>query len=161
MRGRKPKPARADSKVITGVFGGGSVILVEPNWRLAVAADDWAERQAEIAADKWASTIADMTRDGTISTENGSAIEMLAVQWARWKLAEAHVAKHGPIVSAPRTGVPMQNPYLSVANAAAEKVLKIEAELGLPPSMRGRVTKPERAKRQPRAADIYLGASKP
>ncbi len=155
MRGRKPKPARADSKVITGLFGGGAVVLVEPNWKVVIAGDDWQERQAEIAGEKWASVICSMTRDGTLSTENASAIEMLSVQWARWKLAEAHVAKHGPIVAAPRTGVPMQNPYLSVANAAAEKVLKIEAELGLPPSMRGRVGKATRTVTKQRAADAY------
>ena len=49
--------------------------------------------------------------------------------------------QHGVLVAAPRTGVPMHNPYLAVANKAAELVAKMASELGLTPAARGKVTK--------------------
>lgn len=154
MRGKKPAPAKTN--VVTGVFPVADVELTEPNWKEKPADDKWAQRAANLASEYWAGAIANMQRLGTLGDENRRAIELAATQYARWKLAEAHVAKHGPVVAAPRTGVPMQNPYLSIANKAAELLIKLEADLGLPPSMRGRVTKAESQKRVGVAADKYL-----
>ena len=53
--------------------------------------------------------------------------------------AELHVNEFGAIVAAPRTGVPMQNPHLSIATKAADTVSRVAAELGLTPSSRQRV----------------------
>ena len=144
MRGRKPAPAQAKANIISGVFPRGPVELVEPNWREKIAGEEWGKRQSKIASGRWREIVSAMRAMGTLGPENSSAIEIASTNYARWKLAEAHVAEHGPVVAAPRTGVPMQNPYLSIANSAAAIVIKLEAELGLPPSMRGRVTKSER-----------------
>ena len=157
MRGRKPIVA-ADN-VVAGPFTGPGVALAEPDW-LTAFPDGWGEAAAALAAARWRGAVADMTRLRTLGPENAAALEILAVNYARWRLAVAHVAVHGPIVPAPRTGVPMHNPYLAVANGAAEKVLKIEVELGLPPSMRGRVGRAEAAKKAPSAADRFLGSQK-
>jgi len=159
MRGRKPIVA-ADN-VVAGPFAGPGVVLAEPDWLTAFPdGDGWGAAAAALAAARWHGAVADMTRLRTLGPENAAALEILAVNYARWRLAEAHVAMHGPIVPAPRTGVPMHSPYLAVANGAAEKVLKIEAELGLPPSMRGRVGRAEAAKKAPTAADRFLGSQK-
>lgn len=141
MRGRKPKP-EIKGNVVAGPFPGRGVpVPIEPDWLTRPADGDWGERAARLASFRWQAAVAEMTEMQTYGPENAAALEMLAVNYARWKLAEAHVTKHGPIVPAPRTGVPMRNPYLEVANGALERVMKIETELGLSPTSRGRVAK--------------------
>ncbi len=153
MRGRKPNPPPAgrcladcratgtESVTTTADAARGPVSgLTEPDWRL-VAMPDWGDGAAELAQAKWRELERELALIGTLGPENADALEMLCVQYARWKMAEAQVSKLGPIIRAPKTGVPMHNPYLPVANAAADRYLKLAAELGLTPAMRGRVTK--------------------
>lgn len=155
MRGKKPVAAMAFN-VVDGGFGA-VPDLPEPEWTLRVDAAKWGKQAAMLASEQWDVVAAHMRAAGTVGPENAATIEVYCRQYARWLLAEAHVSEHGPIVAAPRTGVPMQNPYLSVANAAAALLIKTAAELGLPPSMRARVTKANGAKKKQSAADAYLG----
>ena len=97
-----------------------------------------------------------MGRQKTIGPENGGQIEIYCTNYARWRLAEAHVAENGPVLKAKKTGVPMLNLYLPVANKAAEIVNKIAADLGLPPSMRARVTRAHGMKKRALASDEFL-----
>jgi phage terminase small subunit len=98
-----------------------------------------------------------MKHKGILDLDNDALIEMASGAYADWKLAEAQVAKSGPIVPAPKTGVPMHNPYKAIADAAMKRLQSAERDLGIPPVERGRTTKaPERAKKNDRAADSYL-----
>ena len=141
--------------VVSGGFGLPGEVTA-PAWPLKFPAD-WGKAAAEIAAEQWQIVTSHMRAAGTLGTENTAAIEIYSRAFARWRIAEAHVAEHGPIVPAPRTGVPMHNPYLAVANAAAATVLKAGADLGLPPSMRGRVGRANGTKKRASASDAYLG----
>lgn len=116
-----------------------------------------ADFEGELAIE-WEAVIADLRRAGTLDRDNGAAIEIYVRNLVRMRVAERHLGEFGAIVPAPRTGVPMQNPYLAVANRAAEAVAKMAAELGLTPSSRGRVSKAPAGKRAARASDAYLRA---
>lgn len=149
MRGRKPNPPPAardnDDRAVTGTesvraTGGTASGLAEPDFRV-LAMPDWGLGQAEIASAQWRALEAELAALGVLGPENAPILEMACVQYAKWKMAEAQVARLGPILRAPGTGVAMHNPYLSVANAAADRYIKLAAELGLTPAMRGRVTK--------------------
>lgn len=154
MRGRKPAPPPA-MNVIEGDFGAPPT-LQEPDWRLEVVLAEWGSQAEEIASQQWKIVIDHMRAAGTLGPENAGQIELYCVNYARWKMAESIVAKVGPIIRAPKTGVMMHSPYLAVANKAAELVSKIGSDLGLTPSMRGRVTKAKRAEKAPRVSDRYL-----
>ena len=154
MRGRKP--ADPALTVIQGDFNQ-SAEIVEPKWTMAFPSGAWGKRAAQLAKEQWEVVTAHMRGAGTLGPENVTEIEVYCTNYARWRLAEANVAENGPIVPAPKTGVPMHNPYLSVANAAADKVMKVAADLGLPPSMRGRVTRSNAQKKRQSAAAEYLG----
>lgn len=130
--------------------------IAEPDWRIDAPDAEWGARAAELTSEQWRIITVAMRRAGTLSEENIGQVEVYCVNYARWKLAEAMVAKLGPIVKAPKTGVPMHNPYLDVANKAAVMVNKTAADLGLPPSMRGRVTKAKNAEKTQRASDRYI-----
>jgi phage terminase small subunit len=155
MRGRKPAAAE---NVVTGVFAGASPELLEPDWCMNFPKGKYGEHRAAIASERWAALVAGMRAKGTLDADNDVMIEMAALAYADWKLAEAHVAEHGPIVPAPRTKVPMHNPYKAVADAALKRCQSLERDLGIPPVERGRATKADvRAKKQTRASDSYLG----
>jgi P27 family predicted phage terminase small subunit len=76
---------------------------------------------------------------GTLSADSGATIEIHVRNLVRMRAAEAHVAEHGVMVSAPRTGLPMQNPHLKISERAAGLVLKTAAELGFSPTAHSRV----------------------
>lgn len=105
-------------------------------------------------AAEWDAVINDLRAAHTLSREIGATVEVYVRNLIRMRQAEEHVAAHGAIVPAPRTGVPMQNPYLAVANRAAKEVRSAAAELGLTPSSRGRVSK---VKSEPEEADEFAG----
>lgn len=152
MRGRKPEAA----KVVTGAFPASAVDIAEPEWINAFAAEAWQAESARLASEKWRAVRDAMTEAQTLATANAGALEALAVQYARWRLAEDCVARDGPVIKSGQSGVPMQNPYLSIANSALTFVLKLESELGLPPTMRERVGRVAGVKRKGLAADGYL-----
>lgn len=141
MRGRKPNPPpAAKTGGIMRDTPSGTAEITEPAWAI-LSAPGWGAGAADTAALKWRELAALMGELGTLGPENASVLELACVQWARWRLAEAEIAKLGPLIKAPVTGVPMVNPYLSIANQAADRFIKLAAELGLTPAMRGRVTK--------------------
>jgi len=158
MRGRKPAPSPASGIVISGSFADAEDLVSPPDWLLKLEADKWGEQRAAIAAARWEVLVASLRAKGTLDRDNDALIEMAAGAYADWKLAEAHVAQFGPIVPAPRTGVPMHNPYKAIADAAMKRLQAAERDLGIPPVERNRAAKVERAKKAPRAADRFLRA---
>ncbi|MBX4884029.1 P27 family phage terminase small subunit [Rhizobium sp. YTUHZ045] len=162
MRGRKPNPTPA-SNVVQGAFPGTEtepaiVDIEEPNWLLTVDIRQWGSRRAKIASERWKVLTQSLARKGLLDVDNDVLIEMAAGAYADWKLAEAHVARNGIMIKAPKTKVMMHNPYKAIADAAMKRVMAAERELGIPPTERGRAEKaPPRSGRKKRAADDYLG----
>lgn len=137
MRGRKPVPAEMK---LAGQGLGASMLEGLDLPKVAGEPEMPPGFDAEHAAE-WDAVIADLREAHTLSREIGATVEVYVRNLVRMRAAEAHVLEHGAIVPAPRTAVPMQNPYLAVANRAAKEVRSAAAELGLTPSSRGRVTK--------------------
>ncbi|MBX5253330.1 P27 family phage terminase small subunit [Rhizobium sp. NLR4b] len=160
MRGRKPKPTPA-SNVVTGAFPGAEapeIEIDEPDWLMTVDIRQWGSRRAKIASERWKILTQSLARKGLLDVDNDVLIEMAAGAYADWKLAEAHVARNGIMIKAPKTKVMMHNPYKAIADAAMKRVMAAERELGIPPTERGRAEKaPPRSGRKKRAADDYLG----
>lgn len=141
MRGRKPaapRTADAEAAHARGVAPP-AVAMDEPDWT-HLAGEEWGPAAARYAAERWQVIRREMERLGTLGPENGTQLEAAAVLYARWRLAEAKIAKLGPVVMA-KNGMAMPNPYLSVAQQALDRLMKIEGDLGLTPAMRARVGK--------------------
>ena len=47
-----------------------------------------------------------------------------------YKAAQANIAEHGAIVFHPKTGAPIENPYLSIRDKAGAKMLKLPLRSG-------------------------------
>ena len=75
-----------------------------------------------LARTQWEELVQHMSRAGTLGVENAAILERFCVLFARWREAEAKVAEMGAVIPAPISGVPMPNPWLSIANAAGASI---------------------------------------
>lgn len=66
--------------------------------------------------------VAALVRDNPRSPRD--AIEIYATALLEYQAAAENIAKHGTIVFHPRTGAPIENPYLKVRAAAEASMLK-------------------------------------
>lgn len=56
----------------------------------------------------------------------------------QYREAQAAIKKYGAVIKSP-SNYPIQSPYVSIANKQGERILKLQAELGLTPASRARV----------------------
>jgi len=91
------------------------------------------------ARTEWRRATRRLAACGVLSELDGAGLALLCTAWGRWVQAEQEIRKYGPIVKAPKTGVPMQNPWLSVANKAMEQMMKVLPEFGMTPASRSRI----------------------
>src|SRR4051794_29665476 len=98
------------------------------------------------ALNEWARICDELDAMGTLTTADRGIIAMYVTQWARWVTAEQQLAAHavkqnapGEIVAAPKTKVPMFNPWVSISNGAHDRMQKLLAELGLSPAARAKL----------------------
>ena len=68
-----------------------------------------------------------------------AGLEAYCVSYSLWKEAIENVFDKGTVVKAPKSGHPMQNPYLSIANKQFTNMHKIMAEFGLTPSSKTKI----------------------
>ena len=71
-----------------------------------------------------------------------SVLEIWACAADLYRKAQAGIAKTGLLVKAPNTGVPMQSPYLAIANKQAQIMTKAAIEMGFTPASRSRISIP-------------------
>lgn len=141
MRGRKPIPN----------------VLSFPNASPVDAVEVQSPLPLSGEAEKcWRHVTEEMRRAGTLSEDCLHSIAIYCINWARLVEAEEKVKLLGSIIKAPKTQVPMHNPYLPVANRAAEMVMKLAAELGITPVSRARVSKAQSHRKVTRPADAFL-----
>ena len=76
---------------------------------------------------------------GLLTEIDRAQLALYCQAWGRWIEAEDALKKHGTIVKAPKTGWPIQSPYLAVANKAMEQMQRALSEFGMSPASRTRV----------------------
>ena len=93
----------------------------------------------KVALAEWKRLLPMLNQCGIMTEIDGNAAAVLVTWFSRWVEAEKMVQKKGLLVKAPKTGVPMQNPALSIANKAMQEMTKLLAEFGMTPSSRSKV----------------------
>lgn len=93
------------------------------------------EGMAPDARAEYARVAALLTGARKLTKADAAILELYAVNFCRWRRAEAELQRIGEIVKGP-AGAPMQNPWLAVANKAAQLAARYAIELGLTPSAR-------------------------
>lgn len=136
MRGRKPTPTAL--KILRGNPGKRplnaqeatpcAADLVPPDWLTDIAQSEWADKAPMLQ------------RLGLLTEADVDAFAMYCATFARWKEAEQKVLQSGLLIkSGSNNGIPVVNPYLSIANKAQRDATKLLVEFGLTPSARARV----------------------
>ena len=145
MRGRKPKPTTL--KLIDGNPGRRPLNANEPHPD-ALDTDLPLELEDPLAQEEWRRTIVPAIDTGQIT----AADRMFAVAhcelWATWRSQVAAAAQHAHVVAVGKNKRPMANPARGMANRTLLLLAKIDAELGLSPTSRSRITV---SPRKPRA----------
>lgn len=131
---------------------GGDGAPGEPDWPIQYAD----ELDIAAAHEEWGIIIRELSGEGTLSVANGHAIKRLVEFRVQYERANRHVAEHGAVIKAKKTGVPQTNPYWTVMRQANEEIRVLEVELGIPPVRRGKTTKVSRRPSAPRASESYL-----
>jgi len=75
-----------------------------------------------------------------------SVLEVWSCAADLYRKAQVGLNKTGLLMKSPNTGVPMQSPYLAIANKHAQIMTKAAVEMGFTPASRSRITLPEQAK---------------
>lgn len=79
----------------------------------------------------WSEAFEVLQAAGRAERVNLAQLEVYARAVVRMRDAEAHVTEHGTIVPAPRTGSPIRNPNLGIANEASATVARLSSLLGI------------------------------
>jgi P27 family predicted phage terminase small subunit len=134
MRGVKPKPARL--RLLEGNPGRRPI---RPEVTPPAGETTCPEHLDAVAQAEWQRLAPGMAERGVLTPWDRAALAAYCASWSLWIDAAAKVAALGAVVKAPKTGVPMQNPYLSIANGAQDRMAKLAGELGLTPVSRTRL----------------------
>ncbi len=77
-----------------------------------------------------------MTRDGAVAAviavnprAKRATVEMYVDAWIEYRGAMTNIREHGSVVFHPRTGSPIDNPYLRVRDSAAKSLERLGAKL--------------------------------
>lgn len=136
MKGRKPKPTAL--KLLTGNPGKRKLNTREPVAD-PLGTDCPPELNEADAVEEWQRTIVPaIYRRQITSADRVFAIAHCAL-WATWRSQLADASRHAHVILG-KNGQPLQNPARKTANQTFVLLAKVDAELGLTPASRSRVT---------------------
>lgn len=138
--GTKPEPTAL--KVLRGNPGKRPVNTAEPkhgalDTALPIELTDAAARA------EWSRVASLLGDSGHVTTVDRATLLGYCVKYAQWQALEREAAGR-PLIIKTKSGYPLPNPALLMANKAFALVLKAAAELGITPSSRSRVHAVER-----------------
>lgn len=139
MRGRKPKPTAM--KKLTGNAGKRPLNNAEP--MPPTGTPECPPHLDAEAVAEWSRLTAILSDMGLLTHADKAAMAIYCQSWSQMIAAQMKLRKEGAVVTTPK-GYPIQNPWLSIANAAAKQLAKILVEFGLTPASRARVKVPEK-----------------
>lgn len=111
--------------------------------------------ECALASNYWSIIVSTLSAANALTVANGPAIQRLVEFKMQYDRASRHVAEHGPILRAPKTGVPTTNLNWSVMKHSAQQIMALEKELGIAPTRR-KAIKPLDKQRAALKAEQYL-----
>lgn len=146
--GRKPKPTAL--KLISGNPGQRPLNHHEPV--PAGVLDDAPAWMTDSQRSGWAYAIAHAPA-GLLRPLDRSALTAWVIAEDLHRHAAEKIAQFGLIVKTPKSGTPVQSPYLSIVNKQASIMLKAASELGFTPTARSRIIAPTPSTQRSRFAN--------
>lgn len=115
------------------------------------------EGMSEAAQKEWGRISKQLENAGILTEIDADALGLYCEAYARYKHANAQLARFGIVVRGARTGFPVQSPFLAIANKAFEQMRSILTEFGMTPSSRTRVSKVQGGKKKSRLLEAIGG----
>ena len=134
MKGRKPKPTAL--KLLEGNAGHRPLPEDEPKPLCEIP--DCPGQLNQLAQEEWVRIARELKALGLISHLDRTALLFYCEDYALAVEAMGQVSAKGLMVKTGR-GNPIQNPYLSIANAAKDRAMKAMEQFGGTPSARTRL----------------------
>ena len=135
MAGRRPVPTAL--KELRGNAGHRPVNKNEP--KPLAQAPRCPEHLDEEARREWHRIAPQLMLLRVLAKVDRAALAGYCMSWSRWVAAEKQLVKFGMVIKSPN-GYPIQNPYLSIANAALASMTRTSIEFGMTPSSRSRIS---------------------
>jgi P27 family predicted phage terminase small subunit len=144
-QGRKPYPSHLH--VIRGNPAHQSFIKDEPQPAKPANLPDAPEYLTGYAVDEWRRMAAELYRLNLLTVVDVHSLALYCQAYSRWRTAEetlAAVAARDPamngLIIKTKTGAPMQNPLVLIAQRAGRDMMRFAAEFGFTPSARSRIS---------------------
>jgi P27 family predicted phage terminase small subunit len=134
MVGRRPKPTAL--KLLDGNPGHRAMNNSEP---LFTGIPTCPKHLDKVAKAEWKRVAGELAATGLLTTVDRAALAAYCSAWSRWVTAEEAIQKFGMVIKSPKSGFPIQNPYVGVANTALDHLRKFASEFGMTPSSRSRI----------------------
>lgn len=134
MAGRKPTPTSL--KQLNGNPGKRALNRKEPQFSEGATCPKHLTKAAKA---EWKRVSEELSAQGLLTTVDRAALAAYCASWARWVDAEENLQKFGAVIRSPKSGFPIQNPYVGVANTALDHLRKFASEFGMTPSSRSRI----------------------
>jgi P27 family predicted phage terminase small subunit len=134
MAGRRPKPTAL--KKLRNNPGKRALNRNEPKPEAAIpSCPKHLDKEARA---EWLRATTALLKLNLLADVYRPALAAYCTAWSRWLKAERGLRKRGLVIGT-RTGYPVQNPYLGIANTAMEAMRRFLIEFGMTPSSITRV----------------------
>ena len=91
------------------------------------------------AKQEWKRISAELVSLGLLTEVDRAALAAYCGAWSRWVAADLSVQKFGSVIKSPKSGFPIANPYVGIANTAMDQMRKFLVEFGMTPASRSRI----------------------
>lgn len=89
---------------------------------------------------EWRRISAELVKLGLLTSVDRAALAAYCAAYSRWADAEANVQKFGAVIKSPKSGFPIQSPYVGIANVSIDIMRKFLVEFGMTPASRTRIS---------------------
>jgi P27 family predicted phage terminase small subunit len=134
MAGRRPKPTAL--KELEGNPGKRALNKREPKPTGTPTCPSHLDAEAK---KEWRRISKELIAIGLLTSVDRAALAAYCSSYSRWIAAEESIQKFGTVIKSPKSGFPIQNPYVSIANTALDHMRKYAVEFGLTPASRSRL----------------------
>jgi P27 family predicted phage terminase small subunit len=134
MAGRRPKPTVI--KELSGNPGKRRLNKSEPGFSAGATCPKHLDK---IAKTEWKRLSGDLIASGLLTTVDRAALAAYCDVYSRWVQATTALQIQGLVITSTKSGYPIPNPYVAIANTSLTLMHKFSVEFGFTPSSRSRI----------------------
>lgn len=134
MVGRKPKPSALHE--LEGTRNRHKTRGSEPQFGGAPTCPKHLDK---IARAEWKRVSKALTDQNLLTIVDRAALAAYCAAYSRWANAEENLQKFGSVIKSPKSGFPIANPYVGIANTSLTLMRQFLTEFGMTPASRSRI----------------------